>query len=126
MTAFAFNLKIPQRIPPGIQNIPFDIHPESNEKVDDHRRTQRHEGHIDEVFTDGGRGNTHPLAYGRTHAEYVPLDKVFEPVHPAKLKTFFPKTKALKNGHVSVNLRHLNLGIWRFGNVMMKSCNISP
>ena len=79
-------LQIPQRIPPCIQDISFYIHPERYEEVNDDRRSEGHKGHIDEVFPDGGRGNTHALADGGTHAEYMPFNKMFEPVHTAKLK----------------------------------------
>jgi hypothetical protein len=49
----------------------------------------------------------------------MPFNKMFKPVHAAKLKTFNPKTKALKNAPVLVNLQHPDLKIWKFENLMI-------
>jgi hypothetical protein len=84
----------------------FDVHPEGYKEVDDHGRTQGHKGHIDKILTDGGCGNTHLFSYSGTYSKYMPFNKMFEAVHSAKLKTFSPKTKALKNASISVNLQH--------------------
>jgi hypothetical protein len=55
----------------------------------------------------------------------MPLNKTLKPVHTAKLKPFNPKTKALKNASVSVNL-HSNLEISRFGNLEMEKRFTNP
>jgi len=55
----------------------------------------------------------------------MPLNKMFKPVHTAKLNTFISKTKALKNASISVNL-HSNLGISRFGNLETGKWFINP
>jgi hypothetical protein len=89
-------LSIPQRIPPRIQNIPFDIHPECNEKIDNDGRTHRKEGNINKVLADGGCGNAHSLANSGTNPKYMPLDKMLEALHAAKIDRIYTKNKRFK------------------------------
>jgi len=84
---------MPQRIPSCIEDIPFYIHPESHEEVNNDRGTQGHEGHIDKVLAYGGSSDAHLFADGGTYPKHMPLNKMFKPVHTAKLKTFSSKNK---------------------------------
>ena len=90
------SLQVPQRVPPRIQNIPFDIHPECNEEINDDRRAHRKEGYINKIFANGGSGDAHSLANGCANAEYMPLDKMFEPLHNAKIDRICSKSKQFK------------------------------
>ncbi len=78
-------LQIFKRIPPGGQNIPFNVHPESENKIDNERRAHRDEGDIDKPGTDTGSSNTHSLTYRRAHSEYLPLNEVLQSVHGTNL-----------------------------------------
>ena len=80
--------KVSQRISPGIKDIALYIHPESYKKIDDHRGTQGHKGHIDKILADGGCGNAHLFPNGRTYAKYMPFNKMLKAVHTAKLNRF--------------------------------------
>jgi hypothetical protein len=61
------------------------IHPKSNKKVNNNRGAHCQKGDIDEIFTDSRSGNTHTLPNSRANAKDLPLDKVPETVHIAKL-----------------------------------------
>lgn len=87
--------EVSKGVPPRIQDIPLDIHPESHKEVNDHRGAKGHKGHIDKVLADGGCSDAHLFADGGTYPKHMPLNKMFEPVHAAKLNTFYPKTKPL-------------------------------
>ena len=79
-------LKIFQGISAGRKNIPFDIHPESQNKIDDQRRTHRKKRNIDKPGPDPGRGDTHLLPNGRAYPEYLPFYEILQSVHNANLK----------------------------------------
>jgi hypothetical protein len=81
-------LQISQWITPGIQNIPFDIHPESHEKINDQRRPHRQEGYVNKIFTDSTRSDAHFFANGGANTEYMPFYKLFEAVHSANVNKF--------------------------------------
>jgi len=83
-----FRLQIPHRIAPCIQDISLDIHPESNEKINDHRRPHRQEGDVNKIFTDSTGGDAHFFANGGANTEYMPFYKLFEAVHNANVNKF--------------------------------------
>ena len=89
-------LQIPQRISPRIQNIPFDIHPKCNEEINDNGRSHRKEGDINKILADGGSGDTHFLTNGCANTEYMPLDKMLEAFHTAKIDRIYTKNKWFK------------------------------
>jgi hypothetical protein len=76
---------IPQRIPPGIDDVSFYIHPESDKKVNDQGRAHGEERNIDKVFADRARSNANFFSNGRTNAEYMPFHKVLESIHDVKI-----------------------------------------
>jgi hypothetical protein len=79
-------LKVPQWVPPRVQDIILHIHPKSDEEVKDDGTTHREKGDIDEILPDRGSGNAHPLADGAAYPEHVPFDKVFEALHSTKVE----------------------------------------
>ena len=86
MQLTADSLQIPQRIPLCVKDIPFDIHPESHKEINDQWRTHGKERNIDKVFTDRCGGDAHLFADSGANPEYVPLNKMLEPVHEKLLK----------------------------------------
>jgi hypothetical protein len=78
--------KIFQGVPARGQDIPFYIHPESKDKINDQRRPHRKERDIDKPGPDPGGGNTHSFSNGCTYTKHLPFDKVFESVHIANIK----------------------------------------
>jgi hypothetical protein len=79
-------LKIFHGVSARRKNIPFDVHPEGQDKINDQRRTHRQKRDIDEPGPDPGGGNAHPLPDGRTHPECLPFDEMLQSVHTANLK----------------------------------------
>jgi hypothetical protein len=79
-------LKIFKRVPAGGKNVSLDIHPESQDKIDDQGRSHRKEGNVNKPGTDTGSGNAHLLPDRRTYAKYLPFDKVLQSVHTSNLE----------------------------------------
>ena len=79
-------LEVFQRVSAGRQDIPFDIHPEGEDKVDNKRRTHRQEGDINKPGPDTRSGDTHPVTDGRAYAKYLPFNEVLQSIHSANLK----------------------------------------
>ena len=70
-------------IPFGSCDVSFDIHPESQDEIDNQRRTHGEKGNINKPGPDAGSGNAQSFAYGGTYAEYLPLNELLHPVHAA-------------------------------------------
>jgi len=90
------HLQVPQRVPPRIKDIPLDVHPKSNKKINNNRRAKCHKRHIDKILADGGCGDAHFFAHGGTYPKHMPLNKMFKAIHPAKLNTISTKNKGFK------------------------------
>ena len=82
----SLSLKVFDRIPARRQNIAFDIHPESQDKIDDQWRAHSEKRDVNKPGPDTGSGYAHSLSDRRTHSENLPLDEVLESVHVANLK----------------------------------------
>ena len=80
-------LKISQRIPSRIQNIPFNIQPEGDEQINDERGAHGNEADVNEIFADGGGGDAHAFADGGAYAEDMPFYKLLKPIHELKVIT---------------------------------------
>jgi hypothetical protein len=57
-----------------------DVHPKSDEKIDDERRTHADERGVNEVFAHFARRDVHFVAEVLANAECVPFDQIFQPV----------------------------------------------
>lgn len=66
----------------------FDIHPESCKNVKNNGRAHGKQGDIHKVPPNSGRGNAHLLTKVGANAKHMPLNKVFEVLHTAKLANF--------------------------------------
>jgi hypothetical protein len=104
--------EILQRVSSGRKNISFDIHPKSQDKIDNQRGTHREKRDVDEPGPDTGSGYAHPLTDRRTHSEYLPLDEVLQSVHASKIKKFnkTPYIKVSPESIFLVNLRFRSAG----------------
>ena len=75
---------------PGISfrspDIAAHISPECKHHINDNRRAHGQHGGIHKVLPDPAGGDTQAVANGRTNTKGVPLDKVFESVHKAKIE----------------------------------------
>ena len=80
------DLEVFQGIPARREDIPFYIHPECQDKVDDKGRPHREEGDIDKPGADPGSGNPHSFPDSRTHPKYLPFDEVLHSVHTSNLE----------------------------------------
>ncbi len=79
------DLKVPQRVSPGIQNVSFNIHPKSNEKIYNDRRPHRDERNINKIFSDNRCSYSKAFTYCSANTEYMPFDKMLEIFHNANL-----------------------------------------
>jgi hypothetical protein len=73
---------IPLRCPHILPHIP----PESKHHIDNNRGTHCKDGGIHKILPDFACSNAHAVAYGRTNAKGIPLNKAFEFVHTPKLE----------------------------------------
>jgi hypothetical protein len=78
-------LKVFQRVSASRKDIPFDVHPEGKDKIDDERRSHREKRDVDEPGPDPGSGNAHSFPDGSTHPKHLPFDKVLQSVHTSNL-----------------------------------------
>jgi hypothetical protein len=78
--------KIFDRIPARRENIPFDIHPESQDEINDQRRAHGEKGNINKPGTDPRRGDAHSVTDGRTYPKDLPFNEVLQSIHNANLK----------------------------------------
>lgn len=78
--------EITQWIAPGVEDVSFNVHPKSDKKINDHRRSHGEERDIDEVFADGRGSDTHFFAYSAAHPKYMPFYKMFKTLHAVKIK----------------------------------------
>jgi hypothetical protein len=67
-------------------NVPFNIHPESKDKINNKRRTHGEEGYINKPGTNAGCGDAQSLANSGAYSKCLPFYKLPEPVHASKLK----------------------------------------
>jgi len=74
-------LPVPQRISSAGQYIIFDIDPESEDHIDDNRRTHGEEGNIDKPHPDPGAGNTQFFTNGGTNTKCPQLKKFSDFLH---------------------------------------------
>jgi len=74
-----------QGISAGIHDILPDIHPESQDHVNDDWRTQGKEGNINEPHPDPGCGNPQFFANGCTDAKCGPFHKTLYSLHEPKI-----------------------------------------
>ena len=54
MNRYKILLKVSHGISAGVEDVIFDIHPESHKQIDDYRRAHGEERNIDEIFADSG------------------------------------------------------------------------
>jgi hypothetical protein len=85
----ASELKVTQRVTACLDNIMLNIHPESEEYINDHGRPHRDERNIDEVLPDGGGGYSQDFPDAGTNPKNLPLDKILDPSHGVKVALFF-------------------------------------
>ena len=84
---------IPDRIAAKRKDISFQVHPESQYKIEDQGGAHREERDVHKPGPNPAGRNAQTIADGRTDPEEVPFDKMPEPVHPSKLNFsgFFSK-----------------------------------
>ena len=80
------NLKISQGVAPCIQNVPFNIHPESNKQVYNYRGAHCDKRYVDKILPDNSRSNSQSLTYCCANTEYMPFDKMLEVIHKGNLQ----------------------------------------
>jgi hypothetical protein len=80
--------EITQWIAPCVQDVSFNVHPKSDEKIDDDWRTHGKKRDVDEIFPDGRSSDAHSFTNGIANTEYMPFNKMFETLHVVKLKYF--------------------------------------
>src|SRR5687767_6559448 len=78
-------LLIFQRVTAQGQDVPFNIHPKSQNEINNKRRTHSKKGYVDKPGTNTGCSNAQPLSNSGTYAKSLPFYKVPEPVHASKL-----------------------------------------
>lgn len=81
----AFFLQVIPGIAAGGHYVFPDIPEKSQDHVDNDRGAHGQYGGVHKVLPDPAGGDTQSVAYGRTNTKGVPLDKVFESVHKAKI-----------------------------------------
>lgn len=81
-------LEILHRIASAIQNIPFNIHPKSDEYVDNNGRPHGDERNVNKIFSDNRSGDPKAFSNCSTNAKYMPFDKMLEIFHTANLHAF--------------------------------------
>jgi hypothetical protein len=54
MKRYKILLKVSHRISARIEDVIFDIHPESHKQIDDYGRAHSKERNVDEIFADSG------------------------------------------------------------------------
>jgi hypothetical protein len=96
-------LQVAERISAGIQNVPFHIHPESKDHVNNDGRSKGQERNIHEPHANAGSGDPHFFSNGGKNAESLPLNKIFKPVHTPKL-IFFSYSINILNGYLNLFL----------------------
>jgi hypothetical protein len=79
-------LKIPYRVSFCIKNVPLYIYPECNKKINNYRGAHGNKRYVDKIFSYGRCGNTHFFANGGANPKNMPFNKIFKPVHTAKIK----------------------------------------
>jgi hypothetical protein len=85
----ASELKVTQWITSGLDNIMLNIHPESEEYINDHGGSHGDEGDIDKILPDGSGGNAQDFSDAGTNPKNLPLNKILDPSHGVKLALFF-------------------------------------
>ena len=78
-------LQVTQWISSCRQYVIFNIHPESHHQVKNNWWAHRQQRNIDEMFADSSGGDAHFISEVGADTKHVPLDKMFKPVHIAKL-----------------------------------------
>ena len=78
-------LQVTQWISSCRQYVILNIHPESNHQVKNNRWSHRQQRYIDEMLADSSGGDAHFISEIGADTKHVPLDKMFKPVHNAKL-----------------------------------------
>jgi hypothetical protein len=67
-------------------NVPFNIHPEGKDKINNKGRSHSEKGYIDKPGANARCGDAKPFANSGTYAKCLPFYKLPEPVHASKLK----------------------------------------
>jgi hypothetical protein len=75
------HLQISKRITPCIKDVSLNIHPESDEQIDDYRRAHRQKGYIYKIFPDRRGGYSHFLTDGRANTKDMPFNKMLQAIH---------------------------------------------
>jgi hypothetical protein len=78
-------LKVAEGVSAGVEDIMFNIHPESKENINNNRRSHRDKRNINKVFSDGDCRNAQHLTYSGTYPINLPFYEIFEPVHISNL-----------------------------------------
>ena len=89
----AHSLQIIPGIPLSRPDILTHIPPESQHHINDNRRPHRKNRGIHKILPDPAGGDAHPVAYGRTNAKSIPLNKVFKPIHSPNLVYYYKTNK---------------------------------
>jgi hypothetical protein len=79
-------LQIPYRISPSIEDVPFDIHPKSNKKIDDHWRTHGDKRNINKILSDNRSRYAQTLPYCSANTKNMPFNKGPYRFHLANLQ----------------------------------------
>jgi hypothetical protein len=70
------------------RDIPFNIHPERQNKINNKRGTHCQERNIHEPGTNARRSDAQSFSDSGAHAKSLPFDKVPESIHASKLKQY--------------------------------------
>ena len=80
-TYMSKTLPVPQRVPLGRKDIILNIHPESDEKINDNGRAHGQKRDVDKVLPDGSGSHPHFVTNIGAHAEYMPFYELPESLH---------------------------------------------
>jgi hypothetical protein len=69
-----------------LPNISFQVHPKSEDKIEDYRGTQGQAGNIDEILTNGESGDTHDFPYPGAYTKNLPFNIAPQFVHTTNIK----------------------------------------
>jgi hypothetical protein len=82
-------LEVTERVPSGLHDIVFYVHPKGKEHINDYRRSHCDERNVNEVLPDRQSGNAHEFTDPGADSENLPFDIAFEPVHIPNLVITF-------------------------------------
>lgn len=76
---------IPQGVPASHTDVPFEVHPEGQEKIKQNRGSQRQTGNINEILSYGKSWNTHLFTDPGTYSQNLPFNEVSKLIHDIKI-----------------------------------------